>query len=104
MNFAKKINNFLIVKNFKFFHQEYQETKELANSDQNRLDEVNRCVKLISEDIASLERTLYNRELVAAQIKMKLEEVEKLNAQQEAEVFYFNTYGNITMQCMQFDT
>lgn len=40
----------------------------------------------MNEDIVSLERTLYNRELVASQIKIKLDEMEKLNAQQEAEV------------------
>ena len=42
----------------------------------------------MNEDIVSLERTLYNRELVASQIKIKLDELEKLSAQQEAEVRY----------------
>ena len=42
----------------------------------------------MNEDIVSLERTLYNRELVGSQIKIKLDEMEKLNAQLEAEVRY----------------
>jgi len=58
----------------------------LANADQNRLDDVNRCIKQMQNDIGSLERTLYTRELVASQMKIKLDEIEKFNNDQEAEV------------------
>lgn len=58
----------------------------LANADQNRLDDVNRCIKQMQNDIGSLERTLYTRELIASQMKIKLDEIEKFNNDQEAEV------------------
>lgn len=60
--------------------------KELANADQNRLDSINRCIKQFQDDINGLERAFRTRELVANQMKIKIDELEKVHNEQQSEV------------------
>ncbi|KAK4015578.1 hypothetical protein OUZ56_030552 [Daphnia magna] len=64
---------------------DYQTVKELANADQNRLDSINRCIKQFQDDINGLERAFHTRELVANQMKIKIDELEKVHNEQQSE-------------------
>lgn len=72
----------------------------LANADQNRLDDVNRCIKQLQDDIKNLERTLYARELVAAQLKLQLDERERIINEQQAEVEILQIRNNATTKLL----
>lgn len=69
------------------FRQDYQAIKQLANEDQNRLDGINRCVKQFQDDINSLERAHHAREVLANQMKNKIDDIEKIHSEQQAEVY-----------------
>lgn len=66
--------------------QDYQGVKELANADQNRLDSINRCIKQFQEDITGLERAYHLRDVFASQLKIKIDGIEKIQNEQQAEV------------------
>ncbi|EFX81493.1 hypothetical protein DAPPUDRAFT_102466 [Daphnia pulex] len=68
---------------------DYQAVKELANADQNRLDSINRCIKQFEDDITGLERAFHTRELVANQMKIKIDDLEKLHNDQQSEYVAF---------------
>jgi hypothetical protein len=50
------------------------------------LDSINRCVKQFQDDITGLERAFHARELVANQMKIKIDDLEKVRNQQQSEV------------------
>ena len=66
--------------------QDYQAVKELANADQNRLDGINRCIKQFQEDICGLDRAFQTREIAANQMKLKIDDLDKVHNEQQSEV------------------
>lgn len=62
--------------------------KEQANADQNRLDGINRCIKQFQDDICGLERAFHTRELVANQMKLKIDDLDKVHSEQQSEVCF----------------
>ena len=66
--------------------KELKVIKELCAIDTNRLGEFNKSIIGLKEDIASLERTYYTRQLACLQVKNKFDQLEKKTKDDESEV------------------
>ena len=76
--------------------------KELANADQNRLDDMNRCVKQFQDDILGLERAFHLRESLANQLKIKIDGLDKIHDEQQSEVG-LNLLFNLLSLILSYD-